>query len=105
MKEYRVLITKDAKADLRRHLGYIKRQFGNTQAIRNVRNDFAETAASLSVIAGSIREPDSPALKTRGLKRVNLSKHDYLLLFRVKDGRAEIIRMFHFLEDYENKLR
>ena len=105
MKEYKYLVTEDAREDLRRHLSYIKRKFKNPQAIRNVRNDFAETVSSLATVAGAISEPESEELKKRGLKRINLKRHDYFLLYRINSETAEVMRMFHFLEDYENKLR
>ena len=105
MREYKYLVAEDAREDLRRHLNYIKRKFKNPQAIKNVRNDFAETVSSLVTAAGAIQEPSSEELKKRGLKRINMKKHDYFLLFRIKDDTAEVMRMFHFLEDFENKLR
>ena len=52
-----------------------------------------------------IKEPESEALRKRSLKRINLKKHDYLLLFRIKDDTVEVMRMFHFLQDFESKLK
>ena len=105
MKEYKCLVTEDARKDLRGHLRYIKRTFKNPQAMKNMRDDFAETVTALVTAAGTVQEPDSEELKKRGLKRINLRRHDYFILFRIKDDNAEIMRMFHFLEDYENKMR
>ncbi len=105
MKEYKFVVTEDAKADLKRHLGYIKNKFKNIQAVRNVRDDFRDTVSSLRTAAGAIREPESDALRARGLKRINFQRHYYFLLYRVKGDTAEVLRMFHFLEDYECKLK
>lgn len=105
MKEYKPVVTADAREDLKDHLGYIKRQFKNKQALTNVREDFKKTAASLATRADTIKDPESEALLKRGLKRINFEKHDYFLLFSVKDDTVEVMRMFHFLQDYENKLK
>ena len=32
-------------------------------------------------------------------------RHDYVLLYRMKGDIAEVVAMFHTLEDYENKIK
>lgn len=106
MKTYKLVLTADVKKDLRRYLGYIRRKYKNNQAIKSVRDDFYETAVSLKENADSIKEPDSDGLRKRKLKRINfIKKHKYFLLFRTNDTEVEVVQMFHFLEDFENKLR
>lgn len=67
--------------------------------------DYRETRESLSRIAGSIKEADSEKLRERNLKRINFRRHDYFLLFRIDGEVATVTNVFHFLEDYENKLK
>jgi len=105
MKEYALVVTKDASDDLRRYLAHIRRVFKNPQAVRNVRNDFVKTAGSLRTLAETMQQPDNEAMRSKNLKRINFQSHNYFLLFRINGDTVEVVQMFHFLEDYENKLR
>ena len=51
MKTYRVVVTDDAKADLKRYRDYILKNFKNPQAARAVILDFRETRIKLGSIA------------------------------------------------------
>ena len=51
-----------------------------------------------------LADPDDEKLKQRGLKRINFLHHNYFMLFRVENENAIIVRVFHGLEDYQNKL-
>ncbi len=105
MKQYRVKVTDDAKADLRRYRDYLIKNKKSPQAARNVVLDFRETRQKLENTAGSLADPESHKLVERGLKRINFSRHDYFLLYRIENDIVYITNMFHSLEDYENKLR
>lgn len=104
MKTYRVVITKQAQNDLRTKLAYIRNRLKNPQALRNVYEDYRETRKELEQTAGIIHEPESDALRSRNLKRINFRRHNYFMLFRMKDDRVEITNIFHGTEDFENKL-
>lgn len=105
MKRYRVVLTKQARDDLRRKLAYIRDHLKNPQAVQGVYDDYRRTAVALAEVAGTVREPDSDKLRERGLKRINFRAHNYFMLFRIRDDRVEIIDIFHGSEDFENKLR
>lgn len=105
MKKYRVVATKQAQKDLRQKLAYIRNHLKNPQAVQSVYSDYKETRAALAKNAGSIHEPTSEKMKERDLRRINFRKHNYFMLFRVVENRAEITNIFHGSEDYENKLR
>ena len=105
MKTYKVVVTADAKADLKRYRDYLINVKKSSQAAKNVVLDFRNTREQLETVAGSLADPESDALKARGLKRINFLKHDYFLLFRIKGNRAYVTNMFHSREDYENKLQ
>ena len=105
MTRYKIVITKDTVNDLKRYLSYIKYNLKNKHALKNVRDDFDLTSASLSKTAGAIPDPESPKLISRGLKRINFKQHDYFILFRIRDDTVEVVQMFHASEDFENKLR
>ncbi len=105
MKTYHVKVSPEAKADLKRYRDYLLYRKKNSQAAKNVVQDFYATASQLRTIAGSIRKPDSEILRIRKLKRINFLKLDYFLLYRIDEDVVSITNMFHSLEDYESKLK
>lgn len=106
MKEYRVIVTPDAEEDLRKYLLYLRKIKKNSQAVKNVLNDFKETKKELEKAAGSLANPESEELKRRGLKRINFIRHNYFMLYYIdKDENVYVTNIFHGLEDYESKLR
>jgi len=105
MKSYKVKVSPNAKKELKDRLAYLVKVKQNKQAANNVMQDYRETRESLSRIAGSIKEADSKKLRERSLKRINFHRHDYFLLFRIDGEVVTVTNVFHFLEDYENKLK
>lgn len=104
MKEYSVIITPEAKNNLRRLVNYLIYAKKNSQAADNLICDYDLTIVSLSKIAASIREPDSEILKRKNLKRLNFRKMNYFLLFRIDDNTVTVTNIFHAAEDFESKL-
>ena len=107
MKKYKIIVTPDAKEDLRAYLSYLRIQKKNPQAAKNVLEDFRATKENLSSIADSLADPESEKLKEKGLKRLNFVKgHRYFVLFKIEtDGKVYITDVFHMLENFESKLR
>lgn len=63
MKEYKVVITEQAQADLRIKLTYIRDHLRNHQAVQSIYDDYKLTRKALKDVAGTIREPDGLELK------------------------------------------
>ena len=80
MKKYRVRLTKEAREQLRHHLQYIHNVLKNAQAAKAVRDDLQETQKVLSEIADSIKQSDNPRLAKRGIKKIHLRRHNYVML-------------------------
>ena len=104
MKKYRVIEAQIAKKDIKKYVGYLRNIKRSTQAAQALFDDYRVTKQRLAEVAGTIQEPKSQKMKQRGLKRINFSKHNYFFLFRINGNDAEIVAVFHGLEDYENKL-
>ena len=105
MITYRVVVSADAKADLKRYIAYLQKKKRNPQAAGNVLDDFRQTRITLAHSAGAIGLPESEELQKRGLKRMNFLRHDYFLLYKVDGNLAIVTNIFHALEDFENKLK
>ena len=81
MRTYKVVVTDDAKKDLKRYRDYLLKKKHSPHSAKNVVEDFRETRKILEDIAGSIKNPENEELVRRGLKRINFLKHSYFLLF------------------------
>ena len=104
MKRYKVYITGKAFSDLRSRIDYLRNEKKSIQAAQALFDDYRETRAVLANIAGAIADPDDEKLKQRGLKRINFLHHNYFMLFKIEKEKVFIVRVFHGLEDYQNKL-
>lgn len=67
------------------YLIYIK---GNRQ--KNILDDFEETKARLTKVAGSLLECENPRLRMLGYKRINFIKHRYFILYRIVEDEVII---------------
>lgn len=103
--EYKVLLTKEAEIDLDNIIKYILIEKKNKEAAESIMNDFSEIIKKLSHSAGSFKLCDNLRLKELGYRRLNFSKHDYFILYRIQQNKVFIDKIFHFKQDYENKIK
>ena len=104
MKKYKVYITGRAFSDLRIRIGYLRNEKKSMQAAQALFDDYRETRSILANIAGALADSDDEKLKRRGLKRINFLHHNYFMLFKIEKEKVFIVRVFHGLEDYQNRL-
>lgn len=102
--DYKVVITSDAEIDLDEHIQYLIFEKKNLQAASNILDDFEATKNSLSKVAGSLRLCSNPKLNKLGYRRINFLSHRYFMLYRIKGDLAIVDKIFHELQDYENKM-
>lgn len=102
--DYRVVVTDDAKADLDKFVSYLVLEKKSLQAGTNLLDDYDETIDELSVVAGSLKYCENEKLRARGYKRLNFMRHRYFMLFCIEDDVVYVDRIYHFLQDYENKI-
>lgn len=102
--DYKVVITSDAEIDLDEHIQYLLFEKKNLQAASNVLDDFEATKNSLSKVAGSLRLCSNLKLNKFGYRRINFLSHRYFMLYRIEGDLAIVDKIFHELQDYENKM-
>ena len=103
--EYKVLLTKEAEIDLDNIIKYIMIEKKNKEAAESIMNDFSEIIKKLSYSAGSFKLCDNLRLKELGYRRLNFSKHDYFILYRIQQNNVFIDKIFHFKQDEGNKIK
>lgn len=103
--DYKVVLTLDAEEDLNEFIQYLIFEKNNVQAAKNVLDDFEKTKDILTRVAGSLKPCDNPHLRQLGYHRINFLNHRYFMLYRIDGDMVFIDNIFHFLQDYENKIR
>lgn len=101
MRTYKVIITESAKEQLKEYIAYIMREFQNKQAAQALRDDARETKKRLEICAGSLRPLQNPGLN--GYRKMHFLKHDFVMLYRIEGNGVYVDRIYHELQDYENK--
>lgn len=101
---YKIVLMRDAEEDLDRFVTYHLLEKKSEQAARNLLNDFEETKASLTNVAGSLKLCDNPKLRELGYHGINFLSHRYFMLYRIENDTVYVDNIFHELQDYENKM-
>lgn len=99
--EYSILVSAEAKSNLKEYLSYLVHQKKSRQAAKNVLDDYKDTIDTLKNVAGSLKLCDNPKLAKRGLRRINFKRHNYFMLYYLDNSNVVITNIFHKLEDYE----
>ena len=76
----------------------------NLQAAENVLDDFEKTIQYLTKEAGAHKLCDHPRLRSFGYRRIRFLSHRYFMLYRIEKETVIIDRIFHELQDYENRM-
>lgn len=101
---YSVEISELAEKQYGEILSYIANQLKNSQAVKNVIDDFDSTVNRLEKLADKFGFCKSERLKVLGLHKIRFEKHRYLFLYRIDGQQVVIEGMYHELQDYENAM-
>lgn len=85
-------------------LSYIANELKNSQALKNVMDDFDDTIEKLEQMADSFGYCSSNRLKEMGLHKIKFARHRYLFVYRVNKFQVIIEGMYHEMQDYENAI-
>lgn len=102
--DYKIVVTKDAEADLERFIKYLIFEKKSLQAAQNVLDDYDATIESLKHVAGSLKLCDNPRLRKFMYRRINFLNHRYFMMYRIVGDTVCVDNIFHELQDYENKM-
>ena len=104
MKTYEVKVTSQAELQMKEYLAYLLYVKLNEQAYESVRTDFHETVDQLALVADSMQDAEEYELAKRKLRKMYFRRHDYVMLYRIREDVVEILYVFHMSEDYVKKL-
>lgn len=101
---YKLTISERAESHIDNILDYVVNVLKNPGAARAIIVDIEEAYSRLGYMAESYRFCNDSYLAGRGYRKIMLSRHDYLILYRVVDDEVQISGVFHMLENYARKL-
>ena len=85
---YSVHLSELAEEQYDNILAYIANQLNNSQALRNVMDDFDNTIERLETMADTYGYCKSERLKAMELHSIGFLKHRYLLVYRIIDNKV-----------------
>ena len=103
--EYDVVLSVQAQTHFHKIINYLLYELQNQQAAISVADDFDETIARLSHVAGSLKLCDDSVLRAKGYRTIRFRKHKYLMVYTVDGDRAYVEGIYHDLQDYEGILQ
>lgn len=103
--EYDIVLSVQAQTHFREIINYLIYELQNQQAAISVADDFDETIARLSHVAGSLKLCDDSVLRAKGYRTIRFRKHKYLMVYTIDGDRAYVEGIYHDLQDYEGILQ
>lgn len=103
--EYDIVLSVQAQTHFREIINYLIYELQNQQTAISVADDFDETIARLSHVAGSLKLCDDSVLRAKGYRTIRFRKHKYLMVYTVDGDRAYVEGIYHDLQDYEGILQ
>ena len=72
--------------------------------LQNILDDIEDAYDKLEIFVEAFAYCNDGFLAQKGYRKLKLSHHRYLILYRVMDKEVQISGIFHMLENYANKL-
>ena len=101
---YKLTISERAESHIDNILDYVVNILKNPGAARAIIADIEDAYSRLEYMADSFAYCNDTYLADRGYRKISLSSHDYLILYRVVDDEVQISGVFHMRENYTRKL-
>ena len=98
---YDVSVTKHAELQLKQYIDYTVKKLKNRQAARAIREDAKKTIKKLSFVADSLALCPNETLARNGYRRIMFDKHDFFMVYLIKDECVIVEAMYHCRQDYE----
>ena len=101
---YNVVLTEQANEHLENIIKYVVENFCNNVVATGIINDAEITYKKLEIVAGSLCLCEDSYLAAKGYRKIIFNKHNYLMLYQIRDNNVYINGIFHMLENYVDKL-
>lgn len=101
---YKLEISYRAKQQIDQSVQYITNNLKSYQGANSILDDLDDALQLLESYPESFAYCEDYYLFAKGYRKYSLKKHNYLLVYFVKDNTVYVIGFFHMLENYQTKL-
>lgn len=101
---YKLIISRKADENIDNIINYLVVNLSNRQAAEAVIEDIDDAYRKLEERAESYAYCSDSYLASKGYRKLPLSKHSYIILYRVEGDDVFISGVFHTRENYLQKL-
>lgn len=101
---YKLIISERAGQHIDKIVDYVVNDLYNPGAAKAILTDIEEAYSKLEYMADALSYCMDPYLAEKGYRKIILSKHDYVILYRIEGNEVRISGVFHMREDYASKL-
>ena len=101
---YNIEVTDRTEKQIENAIQYLAVNLKSMQAAKNLMEDINQAFALLKAVAASFSFCEDSYLASKGYRKFALKKHDYLIIYRVKENTVYLVGFFHILENYREKL-
>lgn len=101
---YNVIITEKSQEQLDNIISYCVNVLRNKQAAKSILSDVEQAYCRLEQFANVFPLCQDEYLNFKEYRKINLLKHDYVIIYKIVDKNVIILGIFHMLEDYYHKL-
>ena len=101
---YKLVISERAESHIDNIIDYVVNILKNPGAASAILSDIEESYDKIEYFADSFALCNDAFLAERGFRKIVLSKHNYLIVYRVEGEEARIYGVFHMSEEYASKL-
>ncbi len=101
---YKLVISERAERHIDNIIHYVVNTLKNTGAAEAILSDIDEAYNRLEYMAEIHGYCNDYYLAKKGYRKIILSNHNYLIIYRVEGKEAHISGVFHMKEEYAGKL-
>ena len=101
---YKLVMYKREERNSNNNIDYVEKRLKNPGAARAILSDIEEVYDKLEYMADSLGYCNDYYLAERGYRKIILSSHNYLIIYRIEGDEVRISGVFHIREEYAQKL-
>ena len=101
---YKLVVTDNAAQQVESIVDYIMYRLNNKQAAKAIIDDIEKGYTKLSIMAEMFAYCNDRYLASKNYRKLILEKHQYIILYQVRDKVVYVNGVFHMLENYREKL-
>ncbi len=101
---YKIIITKEANADLDHIIDYVFNTLNSAQAAKNILEDYKDTKQHLAVVADGLKTRTDISSDFQKIRTMRFKHHKYIIVYTIYDNKTIILSILHSSQDLKTRL-